>query len=357
MTRIQGGETKRKSPAQSLAGIKLPDGWIVEKLVKRPANATGGHFSTSYIVCSKEGNKAFLKAMDFQTALSSPDPALATQEMTAAFLFERNLLKKCESNNLSRIVRVLSDGKLAATADDPSTVVQYLIFELADGDIRSAMKFSEQIDNAWTLRTIHQIAAALRQLHSVQIAHQDLKPSNVLAFGSKDFKLADLGRAFDRSSNSPHDEFHCAGDKTYAPPELLYGYINPDWRVRRLACDLYLLGSFVFFLHTKVSLTHELLGRLDEQHHYKFWGRDYAEVLPYLQQALTQIIREFGQSVQSNCNGELTETIRQLCNLDPKDRGHPRNRKYNGSQYSLERYVSLFDRLARRAEWAVKSGK
>ena len=36
---------------------------------------------------------------------------------------------------------------------------------------------------------------------------------------------------------SPHDELDCAGDQTYAPPELLYGYIPQDWRVRRLGCE------------------------------------------------------------------------------------------------------------------------
>lgn len=53
-------------------------------------------------------------------------------------------------------------------------------------------------------------------LHGLDIAHQDLKPSNVLPI---------------------------AGDPTYAPPELLYNYVPADWNVRRYACDVYLLGA------------------------------------------------------------------------------------------------------------------
>ena len=346
--------TNNKNPAKLLAGRTLDNGWLVKELIDRPETSTGGHFSTSYIVHSHDGRKAFLKAMDYMTALESHDPAKALETMTAAFNFERDLLEKCRSNSLSRIVRVLDSGSIPAQKGNPSSVVQYLIFELADGDIRTFMEFGQGFDNAWILRTLHQAAAALYQLHRVQVAHQDLKPSNVLIFERDRSKLADLGRAYDLNNRSPNDGLAYAGDPTYAPPELLYGRIDQDWRIRRLACDMYLLGSLVVFFYTGVSMTHLLIRRVDSSHHYSEWGDGYDEVLPYLQNIFLQIVRELSQGVPKDFARDITTLVQQLCNPDPRERGHPKNMTA-ATKYSLERYVSKFDLLAKRAEWNSKS--
>ena len=348
-------QTSYQTPAELLAGRKLENGWVVEELIDRPAASTGGHFSTSYIVRSRHGGKAFLKAMDYTKALASSDPAKFLKAMTEAFIFERNLLEKCRSNTLSRIVRVLDDGTITAQKGNPSSVVQYLVFELALGDVRTFVEFGRGFDNAWVLRILHQAAAALYQLHRVQVAHQDLKPSNVLIFERERSKLGDLGSAYDLHSVSPNDGLICAGDLTYAPPELLYGQVDYDWKVRRLACDLYLLGSLIVFFYTGVAMSHLLIKRVDKSHHYKVWGDGYDGVLPYLQSIFAQFVREFSRSVPPDFADDITTLVRQLCNPDPRKRGHPKSMNV-GNKYSLERYVSKFDLLAKRAEWSSKSG-
>ena len=123
------------------------------------------------------------------------------------------------------------------------------------------------------------LPAALQQLHSVQIAHQDLKPSNVLVFDDQHSKLADLGCASENETICPRDTLDCAGDYTYAPPELLYRQVSSDWRTRRLGCDMYLFGSMVVFFCTGVSMTHLLLARLAREHFYQNWSGTYKEVL------------------------------------------------------------------------------
>lgn len=343
------------TPAQQLVGRELPNGWKVEEAVERPKNATGGNFSASYVVRNVDGRKAFLKAMDYKRALGEVDPATALQIMTAAFNFERSLLEKCRTRRLSRIVRVLDGGTLPAQEGDPSSVVQYLIFELASGDIRSVADIGQTFEMAWVFRIMHQATAALQQLHSVHIAHQDLKPSNVLYFESGRYKLADLGRAFDLHNNSPHDEMACAGDQTYAPPELLYGEMHRDWTIRRKGCDMYLLGSLFVFLLTGVSLTHMLFKRLDVKHHPGNWNGPYQEVLPYIESDFAQFLRELQEATPSALSEEVTDLVRQLCNPDPERRGLPLNFG-SANRYTLERYVSIFDRLAKLAEWSLRRG-
>ena len=345
--------TNNSTPAQQLVGKSLPNGWMVTELIDRPETATGGHFSTSYIVRSDKGERAFLKAMDYRKALEASDPATALQAMTAAYNFERNVLEKCKSRRLSRIVRVLDSGTLPPQAGDSSSVVQYLILELANGDIRSSINWAQALEMAWALRTMHEASAALQQLHSIDIAHQDVKPSNIVVFENSHSKLTDLGRASDRHNTSPQDTLDCAGDPTYAPPELLYGFVPQDWRVRRLGCDLYLLGSLLVFLCAGVSMTHLLFERLDRQHHPQTWSGTYEDILPYLQHVHVQILRELREKIQSDISDQIVELVNQLCNLDPKFRGHPQNTKFSGTQYSLERYVSIFDRLAKQSEWSL----
>ena len=350
-----------KTPARQLVGQKLHNGWTVIKLLKRPPDATGGAFSASYDVVSESGRIAFLKAMDFTGALGSSDPARALQTLTEVYNFERDVLEKCSSRKLSRIVRVLDSGKIAAKQDDASSVVQYLVFEKAKGDIRSYAP-AEKKPLAWALRRLHQVAAALRQLHFHGIAHQDVKPSNVLVFERENTKLADLGRASDRGIASPFDTVNIAGDLTYAPPELLYGEIRENWNARRLACDMYLLGSMAMYFFAGTSMTHLLLKRLDRRLHPMNQEGEYKDILeykdirPYIEYAFNCIIREIKEYIPDRYSEEIGQTIRQLCNPDPERRGHPKGLASKDSvvRYSVERYVSAFDRLAGRAEYDIK---
>jgi serine/threonine protein kinase len=339
-------------PAQQLVGKTLENGWRVIEKLARTEGATGGHFSVSYAVQGPAKKRAFLKALDYSQALLDPDvdPAEELERLTASYNFERSLHDKCKSSRLSRIAGVLDHGTIRLVAGNQTGVVQYLIFEFAPrGDIRNFLGGRTTLDMSWTLQMMHQSAAALRQLHSIGVAHQDLKPSNVLMFSPTLAKLADLGRAFDRSAPSPHDDCDWAGDRTYAPPELLYRHVPEDWRTRRLGCDLYLLGSLFVFLWAGVSMTHMLLGKLDPRFHYLAWGDTYREVLPYLRRSFSDVISAVHESSPTPIAKDVTLAVSQLCDPDPSRRGHPKNVAAGTNRYSLERYVAMFDRLSTRA--------
>lgn len=236
-------------PADCLAGMELNDDWVVDSIIHRPPTSTGGHFSVGYSAThTEDGKKGFLKAFDFSSALASPDPAQALNDLTDAYLYERNILEKCRDKRMRRIVVPLSGGAVNVRGSfGPLSRVVYLIFELADGDIRAQISKWQIIDVAWAFRSLHHSALGLQELHNAGIAHQDLKPSNVLYFPTEGTKISDLGRAKDIQIPSQQDGFQVPGDIGYAPPEQWYGWgVSADNEHRFLA-DIYHLGSLIFF--------------------------------------------------------------------------------------------------------------
>jgi len=341
------------TPAEQLVGLTLPEGWKVITRTDRESLKTGGHFSCGYFVEREDGERAYLKALDYTKALKSPDPALLLQAMAEIFNHERELCMRCRETNLRRVVRIHTHGKIQIDADNAASVVQYLIFELASGDVRSQLDAADKFDHAWALRSLHHVATGLQELHGVGIAHQDLKPSNVLHFPHHVFKIADLGRATAKFRMSPHEGSEVAGDLSYAPPELLYHAVDPDWNKRRLGCDLYLLGSMIVFFFARTSMTGLLLSHMDPELHWEKWSGTYNEVQPYIRNAFGEAILSFRDELPDWLRPSLEPMVRQLCEPDPSLRGHPADRTGHHNPYSLERYVSGLNLLAEKAEWGL----
>lgn len=336
-------------PAEMLLGRELSGGWIVRDLVPRLTGATGGSFSVGYVV-ERAGQKAFLKAFDYKEAFEAEDPAPVLSLLTSAYTFEKDLLEKCANDGLSRIVRSFSSGAIRIKEDNPQYVVQYVIFELADADVRSFIKISDKANLAWRFRTLRQVATGLAQLHQRSIAHQDLKPSNVLVFNSEICKIADLGRASMKDRESPYDAMQIPGAWSYASPESLYRFPSPDWEERRIGLDLYHLGSLVFFFFTGLGTTALLLRQLDNSHRPENWRGMFHDVLPYLIDAYERILEELRGHVPASMQEPVLEIVRHLCFPDPAKRGHPKARAFQAGRFQLERYISDFNSLSIRAE-------
>jgi len=306
----------------------------------------------------REGKHAFLKALDYSKAeevaqQSGIDELHALQTLVEAYNFERNLLYECAKKRMDRVVVALEDGSVRVDAG-PFGTVFYLIFERADGDVRNHLATSAKIELAWLLRCLHHVATGLNQLHSAHVAHQDLKPSNVLVFERVISKVADLGSASIRGEDCPRDGCEFAGDMMYAPPELLYGHRDEEWNRRRQACDVYHLGSLIAFFFCGVGMTSMVLSFMQEGHRPRSWAGTYPQILPEVRDAFGLALREFERNVAGDrLKVALREIVSQLCDPDPLQRGHPRNRSGIAAPYSLERYVERLNLLARRAEIGI----
>lgn len=342
-------------PAELLEGQDLPGGWHVDSLVHRPRTSTGGKFSVGYLVVNTDGRQGYLKALDLSIAFQQEDWLRVLENLLKAFNFERDLLAQCKDKRLKRVVTALEDG----TAQVPGNLgdygkVPYLIFELAKGDIRNEVEKWKTFDVAWALRSLHHSAVGLQELHLAGIAHQDLKPSNVLVFLVEGTKVSDLGRASQMGTSSPSDMIPIPGDRGYAPPEQWYNWnYSPDFSVRYIA-DLYHLGSLVFFFFLNCSATSAIMLKISQKHAKGFTNSDFPQDLPYIQHAFSEVLADLRASVESFV-GDLADEIvmitKQLCEPDPRRRGDPRVlAAAHIPQHDLQPYISHFDRLARTAE-------
>jgi len=132
--------------------LALDEGWTVDNIVERSPHSTGGFFSVGYLVRHTNGSVAFLKALDLSQAWASDDQPRVLQALTAAYNFERDLLGKCRAARLRRVAVALSDGAVEVPGfDPPLSRVNYIIFERADGDVRTHLDATEAFDLAWRL--------------------------------------------------------------------------------------------------------------------------------------------------------------------------------------------------------------
>lgn len=335
--------------AANLTG-KVIGKWTVVSKVNKP-DGSGGGFSSGYLV-EANGRRAYMKALNVEYAFTSTGQKGsimdALKELTDDFVHERDLLNFCRDHDMDRIVVALDSGEYSETGDP--FPVPYLIFELCEaGDLRRNPGLAlNGLD--WPLHVFHGTAIAVAQLHAENIAHQDIKPPNVLVFDNQIAKLADLGRSTIKMPGARFGNPADHGDIYYCPFELYYGHYDSDWDIRRKGTDIFMLGGLLVFLVAKVHLVGLVFSKLPAGFHYRQWRGTYQDVLPALEHAFNLAVDEIVTPVRSDMRTDLKEMIIWLCNPIPSRRGHPKTViQASGNRFSLERIISVADRLSKKA--------
>lgn len=359
--------------ASELLGMTL-DGqqsgkkWLVKEKRRTDPAATPGSFSVSYLVQTEDGQEAFMKAADMGMAFRSPDPTQKLQFAIESHNFEKSVLELCRGNRFDKVVTALDSGATQVPVNGFLDFVFFIIFEMAQGDLRSFINKPKFGDLNWILSAIHSYAVAFSQIHSAEIFHNDFKPANALVF-STDEKMADLGCATStRAGLQSHNEnYLCPGDIRLAPPEQLYegklsGASYDKFTVFK-AGDLYNLGSVIHYLITKRNLTPEIISRLDSQFrpsgnwHQGGWTDGLEGVLPYWRNSFAIVMSEFKDDLPEHwlekfdfVLNEIRDLIFHLCEPDLRLRGDLISSPVVMSKYSLQRIVSRMDNLRKRVQ-------
>jgi eukaryotic-like serine/threonine-protein kinase len=340
--------------AQMLIGKTLNDGWLVTKKITNDNFAIdkGGVYSCCYEV--ENGNrKGFLKAFDYSAAgkIGVNNPEEEIQNLLKAFTVERDILQKCRDSKLKNVIELIDHGAYNVEEAIAYPRVIYLILEYAEhGDLRTALE-EKRLTMEWKLRSLHQLAKGLKQIHNLSIAHQDIKPSNIV-LSNNGTKISDFGSA--TAVNSPNHELPqhlkkaICGTWAYAPPELLYGEIYNDNIVRRIGCDLYLLGSMISFYFSDMTMTALIKSKLadkiswtnlETQGHYK-------ELLTLIELAYEDALQELALSInEDKIRNTVVTIVRYLCHPNPAKRGHKKTIEQAEPNYDLQRFITMLSRL------------
>lgn len=341
-----------KDDYKELEGLDLSDGWSLGRMLAPGADATGSTFSIGFEAKHSDGRQAFCKVLDLISVARSGNVIENLQRATKAFTYEWELLKLCKLYSSRRIVHALEFGEVA-DARVPLGVVPYIVFEEASGDLRSYLDQDSTSLLGPRVALLHDAAMGVRELHAIRIAHQDLKPSNLLFFeafqNSPAGKLADLGRASLEGDPALHDSSQVAGAFAYAPPELLYGDVSDLFETRRMLCDFYQVGALIAYVLSEVSINGELFARLPADHHWRVWGGTYEEALPLVINVMNEIFDEIEATLAVEIKKEAMTMIRTLCNPNPAMRGLGVLSGQSSRALVMLRVANKLDLIAKRA--------
>ncbi len=353
-------EAMNPNPAEILVGQTIKGRWkVVNRKNVDGTETTGGYFSVPYdVIDTENGKPAFMKVVNLPKSLqiyqqNGISTVQAMHNVSDGHLFEVHLAEACKAKKLKRIIRVLDHGDIPAEIPLLGTVgIPYIVFELAQCDAHSLLHSEKRHDLEWHMATLHQVAVGIQELHQVKIAHQDLKRSNVVFLGEKRdvVKLIDLGRAVKQDRPSRNDLRSVPCQPINASPELLYGSTSADWYEQHLAPDLYMLGSLAYSMVFDVSMTFAMSQELPPNLrpaslHAKGFSGPYKDVLPVLHTALSNVLAKAEPYIDERIRSLYIMTLGQLCNPDPVQRGHPKNKMGHAGRYACERFISAFRRM------------
>jgi serine/threonine protein kinase len=186
-----------------LPGTTLNGRWTVGRPTKATPGQTGGCFSITFECADvQSGKPVFLKVVDVNSAIMNYSNTMPIPDIMIKIAeehkFESNLMNECKEARLHRVVVGLDHGAVQVTGF--SGPVLFLVFELAKGDTHKVKSTTPALargleSDRWWLETLHHVSTGLHHLHQKAIAHQDVKPSNILFFDQAGAKVADLGRS------------------------------------------------------------------------------------------------------------------------------------------------------------------
>mmetsp|Transcript_27662 Transcript_27662/g.33582 ORF Transcript_27662/g.33582 Transcript_27662/m.33582 type:complete len:372 (+) Transcript_27662:400-1515(+) len=245
----------------------------------------------------------------------------AFQNATDAQRTFREIMFLQELNNHENIIRLLNVLKAENDRDI------YLIFEFMETDLHAVIRANilEEIHKQYTC---YQLFKCLKYMHSAELLHRDVKPSNLLLNSECQVKLADFGLARsvaqldDDSGASPILTDYVA-TRWYRAPEILLGSTKYTYGVDMWSsgCILgELLGGKPMFQGTstmnQLDKIMEITGRPSQEDIDAIQSPFAATMLESLPPVEPRSLRE----LFPNASPEAEDLLRRLLQFNPNKR-------------------------------------
>merc|ERR1711970_1469054 len=128
-------------------------------------------------------------------------------------LREIKLLRHLQHENIVKIKDILPPPSLENFKD------MYILYELMDTDLHQIIRSSQPLSDEHGQFFIYQLLRGLKYIHSANVLHRDLNPSNILLNANCDLRICDFGLA--RTSSEKEYMTEYVVTRWYRAPELL----------------------------------------------------------------------------------------------------------------------------------------
>ncbi len=162
------------------------------------------------------------------------------------------VLPRSKARDETFLQRFESEARASFEVDHPNIIrgldvdqadgYHFIVMEFVDGDdIYNVLEAKGRFPEPEALHILIQITSALDHIHEERLVHRDIKPENILITENGQAKLADMGLAVDKHTQSKHRITKTGiamGTPFYLSPEQIQGKSEIDIR-----SDIYSLGA------------------------------------------------------------------------------------------------------------------
>lgn len=264
------------------------------------------HVLRKYEICQKLGKGAYgivWKAIDKKTR-----EVVALKKIFDAFINAtdaqrtfREIMFLQEVNNHENIIRLLNVLK----AENDKDI--YLVFEFMETDLHAVIRANilEEVHKQYTM---YQLFKSLKYMHSADLLHRDVKPSNLLLNSECQVKIADFGlaRSVAQLGTEPTGK---------ANPLILTDYVATRW----YRAPEILLGSTKYTFGVDIWSSGCILGELILGHAC-FKGTSTMDQLNKIMQVTGRPSQEDIEAMQSPFAATMLESVPPTLNPLPLQR-------------------------------------
>ena len=203
---------------KSKQALKLPGYEIVSYL-------GAGTYANCFLVKNNQYNDQLFVIKQFKNGMKDDS------EINGSFKRELDMLVLITHPNIVKLYQYFD------IEGEKDLILEYC----SNGSLYSAIK-KDVVEQYRNIQFISQIVSALEYLHANNIAHMDIKPSNILIdkFGRP--KLADFGLAFDWDGKQYVKSM--TGTSSYMAPEIINGK-----KYDPLKADIWSLGATIYHMY------------------------------------------------------------------------------------------------------------